>query len=273
MDRQNVICGIGYNGFPRGCPDARLPWSKAAESGDPLETKYPYVCHAEMNALLNKNGASVTGAVRGGGGLCWMDPETTSVRHFHARPALREAGRRATGLTFAFHPLCPPAPIFMAQRIYVTMFPCNECAKLMIQAGIAEVVFHEDKGAGAAGGSADPAPGSIRWGGRVSAGCSAQSGPGAYRGVPAHEGVPACRLLVATPHRNLLTDPRPSPAQPEPAVRCLSKAHGHGGGAPAPAPLPSASEAVLGPRPRMRRHHSAALPRAAWAPGGAFETS
>lgn len=66
VDRQNVICGIGYNGFPRGCPDAQLPWSKAAESGDLLDTKYPYVCHAEMNALLNKNGASVSGAVRGG---------------------------------------------------------------------------------------------------------------------------------------------------------------------------------------------------------------
>ncbi|KAL6778209.1 hypothetical protein ACKKBG_A17350 [Auxenochlorella protothecoides x Auxenochlorella symbiontica] len=113
VDRQNVICGIGYNGFPRGCPDAQLPWSKAAESGDLLDTKYPYVCHAEMNALLNKNGASVSGA-----------------------------------------------------RIYVTMFPCNECAKLMIQAGIAEVVFHEDKGTAAGGsspaaGSAQPAPGSI----------------------------------------------------------------------------------------------------------------
>lgn len=49
------------------------------------------------------------------------------------------------------------------------MFPCNECAKLMIQAGIAEVVFHEDKGTAAGGsspaaGSAQPAPGSIRWG-------------------------------------------------------------------------------------------------------------
>lgn len=92
VDRNNIICGIGYNGFPRGCPDTHLPWSKKSADGNPLATKYPYVCHAEMNAILNKNGASVAGA-----------------------------------------------------RVYVTMFPCNECAKLMIQAGIAEIVFHEDK--------------------------------------------------------------------------------------------------------------------------------
>ena len=58
MDASRIICGIGYNGFPRGCPDAQLPWAKASRRGDPLETKYPYVCHAEMNAILNKNGAS-----------------------------------------------------------------------------------------------------------------------------------------------------------------------------------------------------------------------
>ena len=92
VDRQNVICGIGYNGFPRGCPDSELPWSKLSNSGSKLDTKYPYVCHAEMNARLNKNNSDVAGS-----------------------------------------------------RVYVTMFPCNECAKLMIQAGIAEIVFHEDK--------------------------------------------------------------------------------------------------------------------------------
>ena len=92
VDQQNVICGIGYNGFPRGCPDSKLPWSKLSRSGSKLDTKYPYVCHAEMNAILNKNNSNVAGS-----------------------------------------------------KVYVTMFPCNECAKLMIQAGIAEIVFHEDK--------------------------------------------------------------------------------------------------------------------------------
>lgn len=64
VDQRDVICGIGYNGFPRGCSDSKLPWAKSSEDGDPLQTKYPYVCHAEMNAILNKNGASVAGAVR-----------------------------------------------------------------------------------------------------------------------------------------------------------------------------------------------------------------
>jgi dCMP deaminase len=64
VSREQVILGIGYNGFPRGCPDAALPWAKLSRSGNPLETKYPYVCHAELNAILNKNTASLQGAVR-----------------------------------------------------------------------------------------------------------------------------------------------------------------------------------------------------------------
>ena len=48
-----IILGIGYNGFPRGCADSKLPWAKKAASGGALATKYPYVCHAEMNAVLN----------------------------------------------------------------------------------------------------------------------------------------------------------------------------------------------------------------------------
>mmetsp|Transcript_2407 Transcript_2407/g.4920 ORF Transcript_2407/g.4920 Transcript_2407/m.4920 type:complete len:291 (-) Transcript_2407:187-1059(-) len=87
-----VILGIGYNGFPRGCQDDALPWAKLAHDGDVLNTKYPYVCHAEMNAIMNKNAASLAGA-----------------------------------------------------SIYVTMYPCNECAKLIIQAGIKHVAFHRGK--------------------------------------------------------------------------------------------------------------------------------
>ena len=89
MGADQVIVGIGYNGFPRGCKDCSLPWAKKSRSGDALETKYPYVCHAEMNAIMNST-------ARG-------------------------------------------------QKIYVTLFPCNECAKLIIQSGIREVVFYEDK--------------------------------------------------------------------------------------------------------------------------------
>ena len=53
------IVGIGYNGFPRGCSDDELPWAR--ESEDPLDTKYPFVCHAEMNAILNNNSSDVKG--------------------------------------------------------------------------------------------------------------------------------------------------------------------------------------------------------------------
>jgi len=84
------IVGIGYNGFPRGCSDEELPWAREAEN--PLDTKYPYVCHAEMNAILNKNSADVKGC-----------------------------------------------------SIFVALFPCNECAKLIIQSGISEVVYLSDK--------------------------------------------------------------------------------------------------------------------------------
>ncbi|CAI5944107.1 unnamed protein product [Closterium sp. NIES-64] len=88
----HVILGIGYNGFPRGISDDLLPWAKLSAHNDPLETKYPYVCHAEVNAVLNRNHASA-----------------------------------------------------LDQRIYVTMFPCNDCAKVIIQAGIKEVIFFSDK--------------------------------------------------------------------------------------------------------------------------------
>ena len=116
MSEDNVILGIGYNGFPRGCDDRRLPWSKESRTGNALETKYPYVCHAEMNAIMNKNAASIKG-----------------------------------------------------QKMYVTMFPCNECAKLMIQSGITEVVYYEDKNvagaaaaAAGAGAATTPTKGGLR---------------------------------------------------------------------------------------------------------------
>ena len=83
------IVGIGYNGFPWGCSDDELPWARKADSW--LDTKYPYVCHAEMNAIMNKNTASLEGC-----------------------------------------------------RMYTTLFPCNECAKLITQARIREVVYLSD---------------------------------------------------------------------------------------------------------------------------------
>ena len=59
VNPENRIVGIGYNGFPTGCSDDDLPWDRVADSE--LDTKYPYVCHAEVNAILNKNSADVKG--------------------------------------------------------------------------------------------------------------------------------------------------------------------------------------------------------------------
>ena len=92
VNNENKIVGIGYNGFPNGINDDELSWSR---EGDYLNTKYPYVCHAELNAIMN----------------CTLLPK---------------------GCT-----------------IYVTLFPCNECAKLIIQSGIKKVIYlsHKYKGA------------------------------------------------------------------------------------------------------------------------------
>lgn len=89
VNSENKILSVGYNGMPIGCCDDNMPWER---DGDTLNTKYPYVCHAELNAILN----SSTGSVKGG-------------------------------------------------KVYVTLFPCNECAKAIIQSGIREVVYMEDK--------------------------------------------------------------------------------------------------------------------------------
>jgi dCMP deaminase len=53
VNKQNKIVGAGYNGLPIGCSDDDFPWGK---QGSTLETKYPYVCHAELNAILNNIG-------------------------------------------------------------------------------------------------------------------------------------------------------------------------------------------------------------------------
>ena len=93
VSRDKKIVGIGYNGFPRLGPvsnDDCLPWGR---DGGPssIDSKYPFVCHAEMNAVMNKNQQDVSGC-----------------------------------------------------SIYTTLFPCNECAKILIQSGIKEVVYLSD---------------------------------------------------------------------------------------------------------------------------------
>ncbi len=89
VNDENKILSIGYNGMPTGCDDDVMPWER---SGDPLNTKYFYVCHAELNAILNYGGGSLKGA-----------------------------------------------------RVYVTLFPCNECTKAIIQSGIKEIIYLSDK--------------------------------------------------------------------------------------------------------------------------------
>ena len=86
---ENKILSLGYNGMPIGCDDDAMPWER---EGDPLDTKYMYVCHAELNAILNSAHNNLKGA-----------------------------------------------------RVYVTLFPCNECAKAIIQSGVKEVYYLSDK--------------------------------------------------------------------------------------------------------------------------------
>lgn len=92
VDKNNNILSIGYNGAPIGYPDDEFPWERQGE--DPTQTKYAYVCHSELNTILNaaRNGTKLQGAT-----------------------------------------------------IYVTLFPCNECTKAIIQSGIKKVVYLDDK--------------------------------------------------------------------------------------------------------------------------------
>lgn len=84
---ENIIISTGYNGMPKGCSDDEFPWERTGE-----ETKYPFVVHAELNAILNANGRDLRGS-----------------------------------------------------RLYVALFPCNECAKAIIQAGIRTIIYESDK--------------------------------------------------------------------------------------------------------------------------------
>ncbi|MFZ4058788.1 MAG: deoxycytidylate deaminase [Ferruginibacter sp.] len=89
VNAKNKIVGAGYNGLPLGCNDDDFPWNK---QGEFLDTKYPYICHAELNAILNNIGMDLSGC-----------------------------------------------------KIYTALYPCNECTKAIIQAGITEVIYLSDK--------------------------------------------------------------------------------------------------------------------------------
>ena len=87
VSQDNIIVSTGYNGMPKGCSDDEFPWGREG-----AETKYPFVVHAELNAILNANGRDLRGC-----------------------------------------------------KIYVALFPCNECAKAIIQSGIREIYYLSDK--------------------------------------------------------------------------------------------------------------------------------
>ena len=89
VSEDNKILSMGYNGFPIGCSDEEFPWDR---EGDMVESKYAYVTHSELNAILNYRGGSLKGA-----------------------------------------------------KLYVSLFPCNECAKAIIQSGITEVIYLSNK--------------------------------------------------------------------------------------------------------------------------------
>ncbi len=89
VSKDNKILSVGYNGAPNGYDDDNMPWDR---DGDFLNTKYAYVCHAELNAILNNKGSNLEGG-----------------------------------------------------KIYVDLFPCNECAKAIIQSGIKEIIYKSDK--------------------------------------------------------------------------------------------------------------------------------
>ena len=88
IDENHRVVSVGYNGFPTGVSDDEFPWSR---EGDVLTSKYAFVVHAELNAILNSQ-------------------------------------RSVRGCT-----------------IYVSLFPCNECAKAIIQSGIKKIVYESDK--------------------------------------------------------------------------------------------------------------------------------
>ena len=87
VSQDNIIISTGYNGMPKGCSDDEYPWEREG-----AQTKYPFVVHAELNAILNASGRDLRGS-----------------------------------------------------KLYVALFPCNECAKAIIQSGVREVYYLSDK--------------------------------------------------------------------------------------------------------------------------------
>lgn len=119
-----IVCGMGYNGMPRGVPDSSAPWSRRRELSPSGMSKHDFVCHAEMNAILNRN--------------------SLNLSSLSARPMLTASHAASPSTAGATNTASPPG-VTSSSRMYVTLFPCCECAKLIVQAGIGEVVYETCK--------------------------------------------------------------------------------------------------------------------------------
>ena len=91
VSQDNRILSVGYNGMPHHCNDDEFHWER---DGEALNTQYYFVCHAELNTILNYSGGN--GSLKG-------------------------------------------------SKVYTTLFPCNECAKALIQSGVGEIIYYSDK--------------------------------------------------------------------------------------------------------------------------------
>ena len=89
VDKDTYSLSVGYNGFPLGCDDEEFPW---ARTGGTLDTKYAFVAHAELNAILNSKTGDLAGST-----------------------------------------------------VYLTLVPCNECTKALIQKRVSKGVYSDDK--------------------------------------------------------------------------------------------------------------------------------
>ena len=80
VNKENKIISVGYNGMPTGCIDDEMPWEREAD--DELDTKYPFVCHAELNAILNSNIQVKIFRVEFGNGFCRFSRSLTNIFYF-----------------------------------------------------------------------------------------------------------------------------------------------------------------------------------------------
>lgn len=91
--KDGKVLSLGWNGPPRAIDDSLVPFD-CRDTTKPLkEQKYPYIVHAEMNAVLNYGGSLLD---------------------------------------------------LVDSTLYVTVSPCHDCAKMLCQLKIKEVVYLDE---------------------------------------------------------------------------------------------------------------------------------